>query len=262
MALDGVDGGSASPEALAFAELAAHSNCPGSLSGAAWRVLTANASHSAFGKSAGAWLSGTYGNTAALYSASHPAHTGTLGLFLQSDLTKVLNRSLAAYALGGLLRTNTPASRDLALAFVNTEGDGRKHVEKALEHLANHADDAVDPSVLPGFFAVMATLDNPRRGKLGAAMEKAIARVNGLGMTPARRARLRRDLLADLRDQGADPLWQRQYAMMTLQLVGTIDDVEEIEKYGRSVPTLEQTVRTIKNRTPEIALPGFGPRRE
>lgn len=262
MILDGA-GEQPSEEMRGLADWTSRSNSDATLLGAAWRVVTADTTNPAFEKSAGEWLRGNYGQTAALFSTSNPAHENTLTAFLQADLSKTLDRSLAAYSMAGLFRVNTLTARAAAEALVRKAASGDAHAALVLGHLDSHSADCLDPSALPGLFAVYGVLDGKGRDLVGPAMHRVTGSINGLGMTPVRRTRLRRALIGLLRSEDAGVMARLQ-AVVGLTLAGTIEDVPALEacRGVEGLGAADAAISAITTRTPEAMWPEAGPPKE
>jgi hypothetical protein len=233
MLLDGVE--EPSPDVASLAEFMRAHNLRQQERDAAWRVLT-RGNGAAFTQATGAFLAGNEtGEISAFYTTQNPAHEATLATFLQADLRKVINMSLAGYAMVGLLRTNTPTGRDSVLSFLKMEGADSRRALRALGHVVHDVQQYLDVETLPGLFQVyeeLATAPDAAR-EVGQGINRVLENLNGLGMTPARRRRVRSDLLALL--QATNNRTTGTYAISALQLVGTPEDIEAIEQRAQAL---------------------------
>jgi len=156
------------------------------------------------------------------------------------------------------LRINTPTSRQAAVRFLKGDITSRETAEGALGLMVFDVNEYLEVETLPGLVSVA--------GELGpAAMEPAIKRVldgregqnaplNGLGVTPARRRRVRADLLDVLRTTLSRE--SARLALTALGALGTSDDEKVIEQLaGRHdlVDEARDAAAQIADRTPGLA---------
>jgi hypothetical protein len=248
-----LDAAQSSPQVVELAELAAGTGSDATLRGAAWRLLAADTRHPGFAREAGAWLRGGQADVTALFSTANPSHETTLNEFLRGDLGTVINRSLAGYAIVGLLRTNTTTSIDSVVAFLTgARGTDPRHAEGALAHVVGDVQPYLDPESLPGLLRLQGIGSPAIQALSNRAVSRVVEAMNGVGMTPRRRSHVRKELLRLLQADDV-PHAAAIQAVNILGIVGTIEDVEQLERFARNHQVEPgAAVGAIVARAPEI----------
>jgi hypothetical protein len=233
--LDGCAEGDLPPAAADLARLARENGGRPELVRATWRVLD-HADPRAFAEATGHFLGGAdWGEPAAIYMTRHPGHEPALRELLQGGTGKA-RPVLAGYALIGLLRTGTPSAIDAAVEALKAEGESADRVKRALGGHVADVDERVDADVLPGLLAVTSALGEKTPDAVRAGVARIYGSLNGLGVTPARRARLRADLRRLLESNpGRDAATE---AIAGLGLLASPDDVAFLERLAED-PKLE-----------------------
>ena len=158
----------------------------------------------------------------------------------------------------GLLRINTPTSRQAAVRFLKGDIASRETAEGALGLMVFDGNEYLEVETLPGLVSVAGELGPeavaPAIKRVLDGREGLKAPLNGLGVTPARRRRVRADLLEVLRTNPNRE--SARLALTALGTLGTSEDLRSIETLAGRHDLVEEArsaAAQIAGRTPGLA---------